>query len=573
MNSAFEGCSNLTIADDAGIPDLSNVTSMFRMFINSSFSGDLSKWDVSKVTNMGLIFSGSDFNGDLSEWDVSKVMNMSGMFASSPFNQDLSKWDISSVNNMFGMFNDNTSMSSENYDKLLIGWSTLNEEAGETKIPSSHITLNAPDHYTCKGEAARNKLINTHSWTIEGDSKLDDAIDPTPDVVTLKALTACAQITENELKAAAPSATDNCPGASVTVIHDVTNFPITSNITITWTFTDEAGNTAAQTQTVTIGDTEAPEVTGTLPEVTAQCPIGAENELTEPAAPADNCGGTVTVALKTGTPFPIQAGTTTITWIYTDESGNTSEQTQDVTIDDTMPPAVTGNLNAITAQCPINAETDLTKPAAPTDNCGGTVKVAVKDDTNFPIQAGTTTITWIYTDENGNTSEQTQTVTIADTEAPTIADLNAITAECSLEENDFTIPKANDVCDGEITATHNVTNFPITSNTTITWTYTDKAGNIATQTQAVTITECPPEESKPLSTGDDALEAVVFPNPSSGRYVEVQSSVESPIRILSVGGELLLESTTNTKIDAASLQSGLYLVQLPDGRLLKFVKQ
>jgi len=34
-----------------------------------------------------------------------------------------------------------------------------------------------------------------------------------------------------------------------------------------------------------------------------------------------------------------------------------------------------------------------------------------------------------------------------------------------------------------------------------------------------------------------------------------------------------LESTTNTKIDAASLQSGLYLVQLPDGHLLKFVKR
>ncbi|MBC6401242.1 MAG: T9SS type A sorting domain-containing protein, partial [Ekhidna sp.] len=122
-----------------------------------------------------------------------------------------------------------------------------------------------------------------------------------------------------------------------------------------------------------------------------------------------------------------------------------------------------------------------------------------------------------------------------------------------------------DVCDGQITATTNAT-FPITSKTTITWTFTDKADNTATQTQAVTITPCV------LSVADDALEAVVFPNPS-GRYVEVQSPVESPIHILSVGGELLLESTTNTKIDAASLHSGLYLIQLPDGHLLKFVKK
>ncbi|MBC6426420.1 MAG: T9SS type A sorting domain-containing protein, partial [Ekhidna sp.] len=116
--------------------------------------------------------------------------------------------------------------------------------------------------------------------------------------------------------------------------------------------------------------------------------------------------------------------------------------------------------------------------------------------------------------------------------------------------------------------TSDVTTFPITSNTntTITWTFTDKAGNTATQTQAVTITPCV------LSAAGDAVEAVVFPNPS-GRYMEVQSPVKSPVRILSVGGKLMLESTTNTRIDAASLRSGLYLVQLPDGRLLKFVKQ
>ncbi|MBC6425648.1 MAG: T9SS type A sorting domain-containing protein, partial [Ekhidna sp.] len=124
----------------------------------------------------------------------------------------------------------------------------------------------------------------------------------------------------------------------------------------------------------------------------------------------------------------------------------------------------------------------------------------------------------------------------------------------------------NDACDGEITAT-TTASFPITANAAITWTYTDKTGNTTTQTQAITITPCV------LSAADDALEAVVFPNPSSGRYVEVRSPVNSPVRILSVGGELVLESTTNTKIDAASLPSGLYLIQLPDGRLLKFVKR
>ncbi|MBC6401813.1 MAG: hypothetical protein GDA37_12565, partial [Ekhidna sp.] len=94
----------------------------------------------------------------------------------------------------------------------------------------------------------------------------------------------------------------------------------------------------------------------------------------------------------------------------------------------------------------------------------------------------------------------------------------------------------------------------------------DKSGNEATQTQEVTITACV------LSAAVDAVEAVVFPNPS-GRYVEVQSPVDNPIRILSVGGELVLESTTNARIDAAYLPGGLYLIQLPDGHFLKFVKR
>ncbi|MBC6425443.1 MAG: T9SS type A sorting domain-containing protein, partial [Ekhidna sp.] len=197
-------------------------------------------------------------------------------------------------------------------------------------------------------------------------------------------------------------------------------------------------------------------------------------------------------------------------------------------------------------------------------NCAGNTITAAPDVT-FPITTSTT-ITWTYTD-GSNTATQTQEVTIDDTEAPTVTGtLDAITARCSLAEADVTAPKANDVCDGQITATTNAT-FPITSKTTITWTYTDKTGNTTTQTQAVTITPCV------LSAAGDAMEAVVFPNPSSGRYVEVRSPVNSPIRILSVGGELMMESTTNTKIDAASLQSGLYLVQLPDGRLLKFVKK
>ncbi|MBC6427018.1 MAG: T9SS type A sorting domain-containing protein, partial [Ekhidna sp.] len=327
--------------------------------------------------------------------------------------------------------------------------------------------------------------------------------------------------------------------------------------TLTWVYTDEADNTSEQTQDVTIADTESPTVTD-LNAITAACSL-QEDDLPEPTA-TDNCDEGQIMGAHNVTNFPITSNTS-ITWTYEDNSDNTATQTQQVIVDNT-PPTVTGTLNAITAACSL-AEDAVTFPKA-NDNCDGEI-TATHNVTNFPITSNTS-ITWTYTDSEGNTATQMQDV-IVDNTPPTVeGTLDAITAACSLAEDAVTFPKANDNCDGEITATHNVTNFPITSNTSITWTYTDAANNTATQTQAVTITACV------LSAADDVTEAVVFPNPS-GRYVEVRSPVKSPVRILSVGGELVLESTTNTRIDAASLRSGLYLIQLPDGHLLKFVKR
>ncbi|MDE0470619.1 MAG: T9SS type A sorting domain-containing protein, partial [Ekhidna sp.] len=79
------------------------------------------------------------------------------------------------------------------------------------------------------------------------------------------------------------------------------------------------------------------------------------------------------------------------------------------------------------------------------------------------------------------------------------------------------------------------------------------------------------DEEAPLGA-DDAAEAVIFPNPS-GRHLEVRSPVGGTFKILSLSGKPLLEGPTNTRVDIASLQSGLYLVHLSDGRLLKFVRE
>ena len=465
---------------------------------------------------------------------------------------------------------------------------------------------------------------NTFSVTI---NDVDNEA-PMPSLLSLEAIDEQCELTMTQLDDMAPSATDNHPG-TVTVTNNIGRFPIMSDTTITWTYTDAAGNTSTQTQQVTIMDTTPPSVTGTLNEVMEQCEVAVVTDLTVPTA-ADNCdSGAITAT--TDAAFPITS-TTTITWTYTDAAGNTSTQTQQVTIMDTTDPVpMEADLPMLEACSQV---TSLTAPTA-TDNCDGTItgtttvtppitasttltwtytdaagnavtqmqEVVVNSDVLIPdvpslptltdqcriaalssptakncsgntITATTTatlpittnsTIMWTYTDA-GNSTTQTQEVMIMDTMNPVPDNtLSALTAAGSLAQADVTVPTATDNCDGQIMASQDV-NFPITSDATITWTYTDAAGNTATQTQQVTIT------AAPLSAAEDAAEAIIFPNPS-GDYLEVRSPVSSTFQLLSLSGKPLLEGTTNTKTNVTSLQSGLYLVQLPDGSLLKFVRE
>ena len=66
--------------------DVSTITDMSYLFINSNFNGNISAWNISNVKNISYLFCGSKFNGDISNWDVSNVEDMIGMFYVSAFN-------------------------------------------------------------------------------------------------------------------------------------------------------------------------------------------------------------------------------------------------------------------------------------------------------------------------------------------------------------------------------------------------------------------------------------------------------------------------------------------------------
>ncbi|MDF1572862.1 MAG: HYR domain-containing protein, partial [Bacteroidales bacterium] len=248
-------------------------------------------------------------------------------------------------------------------------------------------------------------------------------------------------------------------------------FPL-GTTTVTYSYTDEAGNPAATCSfDVTVNDTAVPVPDAvSLSDIIAECSV---TSLTAPTA-TDVCDGQVTGTHNATLPITTQ-GTTVVTWTFTDLTGNTSTQTQNVVLDDlTDPVPAVDPLPDVTAQCAVS---ELTAPTA-SDNCAGTVTVT--HNATLPITAqGTTVVTWTYDDGNGNTVTQNQNVVLDDTAAPVpdVIPLPDVIAQCEVTE--LTAPTATDNCVGTVTAT---TTDPLTYTTqgtyTVNWTYDDGNGNV-----------------------------------------------------------------------------------------------
>ena len=275
-----------------------------------------------------------------------------------------------------------------------------------------------------------------------------------------------------------PQATKNCGG----FINGKTSSPLSygkqGNYTIVWTYDDGNGHTAEQSQRVIIKDTTAPEpIIKQLPDIIANCVVTIKDI---PVA-IDNCAGKIAATTANSLTYD-KAGEYIIQWLYDDGNGNTARQVQKVIVkrSEKLTP-VLESLPGITGQCSATI-TDIPEAS---QNCGGFIKGKTTAPLTYTKQ-GTYSVLWIYDDGKGQTAEQTQMVTVKDTEAPIpmVKALTDITGGCRLKIT--SIPKAKDNCAGEIVATtRDALEYSKPGEYIINWKYSDGNGNTSTQQQKI----------------------------------------------------------------------------------------
>ena len=255
------------------------------------------------------------------------------------------------------------------------------------------------------------------------------------------------------------------------------------NTTIIWTATDVHGNSASANQTVTVLDTTAPSIIPPA-DVASEAQSPTSNVVAIGVATADDTVGVISVDNDAPTVFPL--GDTLVTWTATDAAGNIASATQKVTITDNTPPS-------ITAPEPLQVEaTSATETLVSLGNATGNDLIgleSINNDAPAAFAVGETVVTWTATDLGGLTSSDTQTVTVVDTTPPTIRTPAIITVEATSKNQnvvDYGSINANDIVGVTSVSNDAPEVFPF-GLTTITWTATDAAGNIATATQQVSV--------------------------------------------------------------------------------------
>ncbi|MCJ7765562.1 MAG: HYR domain-containing protein, partial [Thiovulaceae bacterium] len=380
------------------------------------------------------------------------------------------------------------------------------------------------------------------------------------------------------------TATDNCSnavsltysssGAGVTPTTGTTLNGAVFNVgttTITWKADDGNGNTQTCSFNVIVSDDDKPVFDcSSLSQIDyntdSALVCSNDNNVSAPVA-SDNCNnsilgiGTRSDSEDMDAPWPL--GTTTITWRFTDTTGNFKECTQLIVVSDNEDPTIScpGNINVKTDDGKEYATVEYIAPVG-TDNCPGATTeqtAGLASGSNFPL--GTTTNTFEVTDAAGNTATCSFNITVSDEEPPTIVcpgsiDRNVDPGVCGASVT-YELPTATDN-DGAVVSVVLISGpapgevFPV-GKTTVTYRATDSAGNFAECSFTVTVKDnenpniiCPTDVVVSANTGECIASGVALGTPTGTDNCDTELSFTNDApSLFSIGDTMVTWTATD----------------------------
>ena len=317
--------------------------------------------------------------------------------------------------------------------------------------------------------------------------------------------------------------TDNCGGVvTVAFVSDSPNPGCSGTVTRTYSITDERGNSANITQTITIsGDVTDPEAKS-LPNLGpydcySDIPAYDLNDVEA----TDNCGAPPTVTFVGDSPDPGCSGTVTRTYSVADLCGNSIQVTQTIYIEDLTPPTSDSLPDIGPFDCYISIPApNINDVTGEYDACGGPITVTYIGDTGDMGCGGEVIRTYRLSDQCGNEVDITQTITTLDTIGPTADPLPTLgTYSCFAE---IPPPNINDVtgesdnCGATVTVSHiSDSGFSGCSGTIVrTYRLSDQCGNYTDIYQDIIVDDTTPPTADPLPDLGPYNCYANIPNPS-----------------------------------------------------------